>query len=492
MGLVAVLWSIRHVVARPTLDLLRGPVSVSEALAPGGARRPLVLTVVFAVLAVGLVGAAAAEAVPAEGAFFGIGAALLAAAISGASAILAQAFRRPGSRSLGALAARNAAAGRSRSLLVIGLIASAAFVIVAVAANARDFSRIDVHRKDGGAGGFSLLATCSIPLPFDLSSERGRANLGFTPEDESALSGVQIMPFLVSPGEDISCLNIARPTHPRLLGVPEKMIRRGGFSVRQAAQDGAAREPWGLLVDPGPGTPIPAFGDADSIRWTLHSGPGREYRMPGPGLEPITLRFDGLISGSIFQREVLIPEAALRRLYPAITAPSYFLIAAPEDRTEHVATVLRQNLGQMGLQVRTTREVLNEFLQVQNTYLSMFLALGGLGLLLGTVGVAAVLLRNALERRSELALMLATGFRRRALAGLLTVENGGLIVAGICAGTVSALVAVAPRLVSVDAQISWGAVLGLLVGIMLVGALTCALAARAAVQGSLVESLRHE
>ena len=59
------------------------------------------------------------------------------------------------------------------------------------------------------------------------------------------------------------------------------------------------------------------------------------------------------------------------------------------------------------------REQLAQFLAVQNTYLSTFQSLGALGLLLGTIGLAVVQLRSVLERRGELALMRAGGFRSR-------------------------------------------------------------------------------
>ena len=55
-------------------------------------------------------------------------------------------------------------------------------------------------------------------------------------------------------------------------------------------------------------------------------------------------------------------------------------------------------------------ERLAAFHRVENTYLSTFQALGGLGLLLGTVGLSAIMFRNVLERRRELALLRAVGY----------------------------------------------------------------------------------
>ena len=76
-------------------------------------------------------------------------------------------------------------------------------------------------------------------------------------------------------------------------------------------------------------------------------------------------------------------------------------------------------------------EQLAQFLAVQNTYLSTFQSLGALGLLLGTIGLAVVQLRSVLERRGELALMRATGFRRGRLVRMVMWENCLLAVGWI-------------------------------------------------------------
>jgi len=386
---------------------------------------------------------------------------------------------------------RNAAANAARSLLMLGLLAAATFILVAVGANARDFSRIDVTRRDSGTGGFALLARSSVPLPFDPATPEGRRNLGFTDEDEAALEGTRIYSLPAGPGEDISCLNISRPTHPRLLGVPRELAERGGFGANPAPGSGT-ENPWLSLWDPADDATAVALGDVDSIRWTLHSAPGKVYTMPGPGGDDVRLLLGPTVQGSIFQGVLLVSEPALRRIYPQVSGPSWFLVEAPESDVDRVAEALRRGLGDLGVEVKPTHEVLNEFTQVQNAYLSMFLALGGLGLLLGTVGIAAVLLRSALERRGELALLMATGFTRSRLAWLLLVENGSLLVAGLISGTLCALVAVAPRLLSVDAAVNWVAIVGLLILVLAVGATTSVVTAVQTVRGPLLAALRAE
>lgn len=487
IGVIATWWGARVLSGRAVLELLRG--WQASASVPGR-RRPWTAgaTAWLVLSAIGIFVAALRGAIPAESAFFTIGGALLIAALTGAHALLTRAMTRSGAtRSRGTLALRSAASARGRSLLLMGLIAAATFVIVTVAANSRDFSGIDVHDRLSGTGGFALIATSSVPLRFDPATEEGRANLGFLPEEQEALEGVTIISLPRSPGEDISCLNVARPTLPRLLGVTEEMIERGGFSF--ASTEDATGNPWTLLREVSGEGPIPAFTDAASLTWQLHSAVGETYDAGG-GRPP--LRFVGALGGSIFQSEILIHADALRGIYPEIEGPSYLLIDAPEGREEQVADALRSALGDMGLDVRSTREVLNEFITVQNTYLTMFLALGGLGVLLGTIGLVAVILRSAFERRAEFALMLATGFTRANLTRLVLVENAGLLIAGMLVGTATALISVAPHLASAQASVNWGALTAVLAAVLAVGLGACAVGAAATVRGDLIEALRTE
>ena len=70
--------------------------------------------------------------------------------------------------------------------------------------------------------------------------------------------------------------------------------------------------------------------------------------------------------------------------------------------------------------------------------------LGGLGVVLGTLGLGALVLRNVLERRSELALLRAVGYSRKALRSMVLGEHWLLLALGLLLGSVSALVAVSP------------------------------------------------
>ena len=166
---------------------------------------------------------------------------------------------------------------------------------------------------------------------------------------------------------------------------------------------------------------------------------------------------------------------------------------APE-KTGAVRRALEQSetLAGHGFTVETSGERLDRFLVVQNTYLMTFQSLGGLGLLLGTFGLAAVQLRNVLERRGELALLRATGFRRRRLGWMVMLENGILLLAGLAAGMLAALVAVLPHLVANRASIPWGSLSATLALVLAVGLLAGMAAVRAVLVAPLLAALRGE
>ena len=391
------------------------------------------------------------------------------------------------------LAVRNAARNPMRSTLTIGLVAAASFLIVAVSA-----FRIDPAGEkpnlDSGNGGFALVGQSDQPIYYDLSTPDGRAQLGFSADDERAMAGTQTIPIRVLAGDDASCLNLYRPQQPRILGVPRQFIDRGGFAWASAAspadidpRGGAlpVENPWQLLeLDLGTdqdGVPrVPAVLEKTTADYSLHlSGLGADYDVRDASGRPLRLVVVGLLKASIFQGDLIISETAFLRHFPQENGHRMFLIETGPGQAADVpsvARVLERTLGDYGFVAETTSQRLAAFQAVENTYLSTFQSLGGLGLLLGTFGLAAVQLRSVLERRGELALLRATGFRRRQLAGMVILENAMLLVAGLGCGVLSAAVAVLPHFTSGRASIPWASLAGTL-GLVLAAGLLAGLAA---------------
>jgi ABC-type antimicrobial peptide transport system permease subunit len=108
------------------------------------------------------------------------------------------------------------------------------------------------------------------------------------------------------------------------------------------------------------------------------------------------------------------------------------------------------------------------------------------------VGLGAVLLRNALERRRELALLRAAGYRPLHLAVMVLAENLFLLTAGLAAGAACALVAAAPAALERGGRLPLGSLSGLLGVVLATGMLASLAATRLALRAPLLTALRSE
>jgi ABC-type antimicrobial peptide transport system permease subunit len=377
-----------------------------------------------AALAAALAGAGLAGRVDAAAGFFGAGTLLLIAALWLESAWLHTRRFAP-IRGTFTLGMRHVAYRPGRSILCIALIASATFVIVS----------LDAFRRDGssaGTGGFPMLADSVLPVIHDPNSAAGQSALNLPP-----LDGVQFVPFRLRPGDDTSCLNLYQPRRPRILAPPATFLRGAHFAFQDAG--GQVKNPWLLLEGQPAGGAIPAIADANSMTYMLHRKLGEEFELDG-----IRFRMVAALQDSLFQGELIVSEENFLRLFPDTAGYRFFLVNSPPGKEEETTRVLEDSLSDYGFDVQSAPARLAAFHRVENSYLDTFRALGALGLLLGTVGLAAVVMRNVLERRRELALLRAVGYRPRDLAAMVLAENLFLLVVGLSTGAVCAAVAVAP------------------------------------------------
>ena len=449
------------------------------------ARRPRIVAMFSAGLAALLVVVAAAvEDVPEAAVFFGVGASLLVASLAFFRAMLLRhstaTISGHGAAPLAKLGARNGRRYPTRSVLSAGLVASATFVIVAVALNRHDV-RMQEPSLNSGDGGFRFIAESDLPVYRD--------QLEF--EDDKEAAPMQVLALRAKPGEDASCLNLYRPSKPTLLGASAGLIERGGFAFQGtlAESDRESANPW-LLLDKNFGEDaIPVFGDANSVMWILHLGLGKDLTIPDEQGRNRRLVIAGLLSRSVFQSQLIMSEANFLDMFPSHSGYSQFLI---ETDSPEAGTQLEERLADQGFDATRTADRLAGYLIVENTYLSTFQTLGGLGLLLGTLGLAVVMVRSVLERRSELALLQAVGFGGSSISWLVLAENGFLLVFGTLMGALTALLAVLPHLRSGMAEPPWVSLLGTLLAIVAVGLLAGAAAVGATLKTPLVPALRRE
>ncbi len=473
-ALVAMRLTLRHQLRRAPTALLAARAEVAPRRR-GGSLAPLLAVVCLAgALAIAL-------AVDGSGAFFGAGSLLLVGGLAASAAVLG---RLDGGlpRSVAALGRRNGARRPGRSLATVALMASGVFLVVSVGVY-RLGPVDDASERASGTGGFSLFGRTTLPVLRDLETPEGRDEFAL---DDEELAGVGVVPLRVRAGDDASCLNLSTPGNPRLVGVrPERLEGRFAFA---ASLDDAG---WAALEGDADGA-IPAIGDQASVQWTLHRSLGDTIEYVDERGHTFDVRIVATLKNSILQGDLLISEERFKERFPTESGHRALLIGAPAERADEVAATLSGALRDVGLEVTTTAERLQAFNAVQNTYLSIFQLLGGLGLLLGSAGLGMVVLRNTLERRSELALAGALGFPRRAIRRLVLSEHVLLLVLGLACGVVPALVAVLPGARSSGGDVLPASVVVLVLAVSVSGGFWVWVATSFALRGSLLGALRNE
>lgn len=485
---ITIFLAVRKLVRMPPPRLLLGVVELPTA------RRAALpsLFVAWGGLLAGLAMVAASfrlEGVS-PGLAFGAGSALLIGGLSFFSRWCRGSGGRGGVGGLVGMAARNSAWNPGRSMLSVALVASACFMVVVV-----EVFRIDPDAGQatltGGAGGYTLVARSDVPLHQDLNRREDLQTLGFSDEQLSALDGVEVTAARMSRGDDASCLNLYRPERPTLVGVPPAFVERGGFSFAQLDGDATtSANPWELLEQQEEPGLVPFVTDLNSAMWILHLKLGDELVIDDELGMPMRLKLVGMLDRSLFRSELLISEQQFKTHFPSAGGDSYFLVQVPPGQGAEVSQLLEKELGSFGFDATDTAQALAGYDAVQNTYLSTFQVLGGLGLLLGTIGLGVVLVRNVIERRGELATLRAFGFRRRRLALVVLAENAFLLAVGIGVGVMAALLAVLPSLIG--KALPWSSLVLAVALVVTIGMLSSIAAVSSALRVPLLPLLKSE
>jgi ABC-type antimicrobial peptide transport system permease subunit len=501
-AVVCIFFTLRRLGRASTKSLLMGSL-LEEDFSRGGAatqrkiRRAVapLREIFLSIAGIALLALGALKIIPQAAGFFGGGVVLLVAAVTFISRWLKRPSRShihgAGWWTIARLGFRNATYRPGRTVLCITLIASAAFIIVAV----DSFRRSGVAGSDrkSGTGGYPLLAESLLPVVHDPNTADGRESLNLN-TSELPLKDLSFVNLRLRPGDDTSCLNLYQPRNPKIVAPPESFIHDNRFTFANSLPSTTEEKnnPWLLLdrqLDDGA---VPVIGDANSLTYVLHLKVGDVMTVDHAN-GPLKLRIVGALSDSIFQSELLMSEKNFLRLFPSEEGYRMFLVDVPNrQQAAQVSTVLEERLSDFGFDAVSTDERLANFHRVENTYLSTFQMLGGLGLALGTLGMAAVLLRNVFERRKELALLRAVGYNSSHFAAMVITENVLMLVCGLVVGFVCALLAIAPVLFERGGRLPTISLGLLLLAVLVSGATASLVATMAALRSPLLPSLRAE
>ena len=326
-------------------------------------------------------------------------------------------------------------AQRKQAIWAFLALAIGVFIVFAVGLNRKGFA--DNEQIQTGTGGFTLWGESRVPIYQDLSIPEGRNKLALG----DLSTETQIWQGLRYQADDASCLNLNRVTQPTAVGFPLEALRESAFQIEQSLYSEDRTTTFNRLSQK-EGDVYPALVDETVLTWGLMGQVGDTLYYTNDRGESVAIRLIGTLSNSILQGNLLMDRTLFSEIWPETGGSTLFLAKTPAAETKTAKQLIEQALHEYGVRITTTNDRLRQFNEVTDTYLSIFMTLGGLGLLIGLFSFIIVIRKNLAMRRDEIQLYRMLGFTDAGIKTWLYRENRIVPIYALVAGSVGALVSV--------------------------------------------------
>ncbi len=372
---------------------------------------------------------------------------------------------------------------RKRTVMIVSFLSVGVFMVVSTGLNRKDLTS-HAELASSGTGGYDYFVETTIPVLFDVNSQQGREELNWS-ED------AQVVQFQSQPGDDASCLNLNRISRPRIIACnPAAFDQRSAFTFVTRTDDLDAGHPWLSLNQTLADGVIPAFADQTVIQWGLIKQIGDTLMYKTEDGRNLKLKLIGGLANSVFQGNVIIAGSHFVQAFPSVSGSGIFLIDDPKGDVN--VDDLKNGMRNYGPEISLTTDRLLAFYTVENTYLNIFLMLGALGLLIGTLGLGILIFRITFEQIPEFALLLSLGYSKSTVFGMVMREKLFVMVVAVIIGIIPAVLSALPSLMSSLYSNLWVWLPAISILVILSGTIFSLVAIRLVLKQNLVQALRND
>ncbi|MCK5560302.1 MAG: FtsX-like permease family protein, partial [Thermoplasmata archaeon] len=320
-----------------------------------------------------------------------------------------------------------------RTGMTIGLFALVLFIIAALSVNVAIQTANISHQAATSGGGYDIMGESNLPVKFDLNNPDELANNNI---NSPTLSLVDVTAIKMVGEEGGTCSNMNVRYPPRLLGVDSTFRRDNKFGFVSAKWDeDKPKEVWAKLNDELPGNRIPIVVEYNTLVWIYEEELGSIFELEVESGQEYELEVVGVADSSVLAGTFIMSEENLDKLYPISADYHLFLFKLKNSGDEsQIATDLEQELSVLGMDTITIQDRLLDDIQYEQSFMALFQVFLGLGLIVGIVGLGVITLRTIHERRWEIGVLRAIGFRRNQILKLFLTEIIFIVIIGILIG----------------------------------------------------------
>ena len=216
-------------------------------------------------------------------------------------------------------------------------------------------------------------------------------------------------------------------------------------------------------------------------------------------VHPVTII--GVIDSKIGSLQGLFTnQRTVDAVYPMTATTSYYVQISDPGNASDVAKKIESTLLHNGFQATSIRDELRDMQRENNGFLYIIEGFMGLGLVVGMAAVGVIAFRSVVERRQQIGVMRAIGYRRELVAFSFMVETAFVVGMGILTG-VALGIELARKLIhdpnqgfspDISFVIPWSIIVPIVILAVLVSMLMTWIPARQASRIAPAEALRYE
>jgi putative ABC transport system permease protein len=358
---------------------------------------------------------------------------------------------------------------RFRTGATLAMFTLVVFTLVTGTATPDSFNKAFNNVDDFG-GGFQVRAGTSAAAPIDDVQAAIRRTRGIDPNEFTAIGSQAVLSVKAKQ------LGAGRPAESYVArGLDRSFLEHTTFGLGAVARGyGSAREVWdaiatrpGLAVVDGTVAPrrdnfnfavLPDFqlsgfyledGTFDPIPLAVRdpqSGRGTQLTVIGILKDTAPLEMAGISSS----------QATYRHAFPGRFRPTiHYFALAPGVNAEQAAIRLESAFLPNGMQAESIEKVLDETLAANRTFNRLIQGFMGLGLIVGVAALGVISARAVVERRQQIGVLRAIGFRRGMVQAVFLIESSFIALTSIVVGTVLGLVLAQNIIHDSQQQPSW-------------------------------------
>lgn len=329
--------------------------------------------------------------------------------------------------------------------LAFWTLAAGVFAVFAVGLNRPNTN----HLSPQTTGGYQLFAESHVPIQYNLNDAASRRHLSLA----ALTHDTHFLQLAKHTEDEASCWNLNQVSVPSVLGMDIRDMADFGIDTTAFAD----HKTLSVVID------------EEALLWSMMKATGDTLSYTSNDGREIKVTIAASYPTGVFHGNAIMPIEQFRSIWPGETGSKVILVKTGEENGETsgshtmpVATLLSAALGDYGMTVSSTADRLRRFFEVTDAYLSIFMSLGGLGLLLGLASLLIVIRKNMTARQQEIGLYKTLGFTTDSIVGMLRREQSVVPLYAIFTGTTGSLISISANAKGVSPSI-WLFALALLV-----------------------------